>query len=62
MQGHYTCYEAAEIFGVTFRTIYNWARKGTLRAIKIGKSWYIPKEAVSELLANGETQKGGESK
>ena len=54
MREYYTPYEAAEIFGVTFRTIYNWTRKGRLRAVKIGKSWYIPKEAVSELLANGD--------
>lgn len=57
MQGHYTCYEAVEIFGVSLRTVYNWIRKGTLRAVKIGKSWYIPKAAVSELLANGDNPK-----
>lgn len=56
MRNHYTAYEAAEIFGVTFRTVYAWMRSGKLRAVKIGKRWYIPKEAVSELLRNGETK------
>ena len=58
MQGHYTAYEAAELFGVTFRTVYNWTRSGKLRAVKIGKKWYIPKEAVSALLEHGERQEG----
>lgn len=54
MQRHYTSYETAEIFGVTFRTVYNWMRAGKLRAVKIGSRWYIPEEAVSELLEHGE--------
>ena len=54
MQDHYTPYEAAEIFGVNFRTIYAWTRSGKLRAVKIGKRWYISKEAVSTLLQHGE--------
>lgn len=60
MQRHYTAYEAAEIFGVSFRTVYNWARKGKLRAVKIGKSWYIPKEAINALLGNGDAPSGEE--
>ena len=54
MRRRYTTYEVAEIFGVTFRTVYNWMRAGKLRAVKIGSRWYIPKEAVSELLEHGE--------
>lgn len=57
MRGHYTCYEAAELFGVTFRTVYNWTRSGKLQAVKIGNRWYIPKEAVSTLLQHGEPRK-----
>ncbi len=55
MRNHYTSYEAAEVFGVTFRTVYNWVRSGKLQAVKIGRRWYIPKEAVNDLLENGET-------
>lgn len=58
MQRHYTCYEVAELFGVTFRTVYAWVRSGKLRAVKIGKRWYIPKAAVGELL--GETGQGSQ--
>lgn len=54
MREYMTPYEAAEIFGVTFRTIYNWVRSGKLRAVKIGKQWRIPKAAVDALLENGD--------
>ena len=40
------------------QTIYSWMRSGKLQAVKIGKSWYIPKEAVSELLKNGDSPAG----
>lgn len=56
MREHMTAYEAAEIFGVTFRTIYAWVRSGKLQAVKIGKRWYIPKAAINALLANGDQQ------
>lgn len=56
MREYLTAYEAAEIFGVTFRTVYAWVRSGKLRAVKIGKSWYIPKAAVSDLLTYGEVK------
>lgn len=59
MREHMTAYEAAEIFGVSFRTIYAWVRGGKLRAVKIGKSWYIPKDAVNELLEHGESKGKG---
>lgn len=44
MKGHYTSSEAAEVFGISMQTIYSWMRSGKLRAVKIGKSWYIPKK------------------
>ena len=55
MKGHYTSSEAAEGFGISMQTIYSWMRSGKLRAVKIGKSWYIPKKAVSDLLENGDS-------
>ncbi len=54
MLDHYTAYEAAEVFGVNIRTIYNWTRSGKLRAVKIGKRWYISKGAVKNLLDHGD--------
>ena len=54
MHDHYSSYETAEIFGVTFRTIYTWIRNGKLQAVKIGRQWYIPKAAVDALLEHGE--------
>lgn len=53
-----TVCEAAKVFNVTFRTIYNWVRSGKLRAVKIGKQWYIPKAAVDALLRDGEKIEG----
>jgi len=58
LREHMTVCEAAKVFNVTFRTIYNWVRSGKLRAVKIGKQWYIPKAAVDALLRDGEKIEG----
>jgi len=47
---YYTTNEIAALLRVTPRTIYNWIYSGKLPAIKVGKSYRIPKEAVDQLL------------
>ena len=43
-------HEAAEVLGVTSKTVYNLIRWGELRAVRAGRVWLIPKEALDEFL------------
>jgi acetyl-CoA synthetase len=38
--------EAASHFRVHVNTIYRWIHEDTLRGVKVGRSWRIPKSAV----------------
>jgi excisionase family DNA binding protein len=38
--------EAAEILGVTVRTVYTYCREGTLPARKVGGLWRIDRSAL----------------
>ena len=43
---YYSVDEAAEVLGVHRNTIKNRIKDGGLQAIKIGRQWRIPKEAL----------------
>lgn len=49
----YTLEEVAGLLSVTRRTLYNYIKNGTLKAVKVGKSWRVSDSALRELL--GET-------
>jgi len=40
---------AAQILGVSERTVLNFIRQKQLRAIKVGKSWFVEKASVEDL-------------
>lgn len=42
----YKVREAAKILKVKPITIRRWCKSGTLKAKKIGKSWYIPEDEL----------------
>jgi len=42
----YKTKEIAEIFGINILTAQAWCREGKLKAVKIGRDWYVP---VTEL-------------
>lgn len=44
----YTCKEIATRYGVCEDTVWAWVRTGKLKAIRIGKLYRIPKEALTE--------------
>lgn len=48
-----TIEEVVEIFKVHFRTVYLWIRKGQIKAVKIGKRFYIKDEEISYIQENG---------
>jgi excisionase family DNA binding protein len=49
----YTIDEIAEILKVTQRTIYNYIKNGSLKAIKIGKYWRIKHTDFEQFLTTG---------
>lgn len=42
-----------KMFGITLRTVYNWIKSEKIRAVKIGRSWYIPAEEVDRIRKEG---------
>ncbi|MFB3925505.1 MAG: helix-turn-helix domain-containing protein [Syntrophales bacterium] len=46
---YYSTSQVAELFGINRVTIYRWAKKGMVRAYKIGKHLKIPDVEVERL-------------
>lgn len=42
----YKTRDIAEMFGIDILTAQSWCREGKIKAVKIGRDWYIP---ISEL-------------
>ncbi len=49
----YTINDVADILKVTRRTLYNYINTGKLKAVKVGKSWYVSEENLRELISKG---------
>lgn len=49
----YTLDEVAEIMKVTKRTLYNYIKAGTLKAVKMGKYWRVPEESLQDFILTG---------
>lgn len=49
----YTIDEIAEILKVTQRTIYNYIKSGSLKAVKIGKYWRVKHSDLELFLETG---------
>lgn len=43
--------EVAKILRVSPRTVQRWVKAGKLRAVRAGRLWRIPKEALVEFLS-----------
>ncbi len=54
----YSPKEVQEMLGISQTTVYRWLETGKLPAVKIGKLWRIPADALEELL---NTAEGGQS-
>lgn len=46
---YYTPEEVAARFRVTPRTVRRWAAEGKLKAIRVGRQWRIPMDALDQL-------------
>ena len=53
----YSPKEVQEMLGISQTTVYRWLESGQLPAVKIGKLWRIPADALEEMLRT----KGGQS-
>lgn len=49
----YTLDEVAYILQVTKRTLYNYIKAGTLRAVKMGKYWRVSEGNLHDFISNG---------
>lgn len=50
--------ELARILGVSRVTVYRWVRSGQIPATKIGKTYVITDQVVTEILGKKASQKG----
>lgn len=53
LNDNYDIFTVAKIFKVTRQTIYNWINDGKVKALKIGKTSYIPKTEVDRISKDG---------
>jgi excisionase family DNA binding protein len=51
--------EVAARFRVTPRTVRRWAAEGKLEAIRVGRQWRIPADAMERLNLTGDTDRDG---
>ena len=49
----YTLDEVADIMKVTKRTLYNYIKAGTLKAVKMGKYWRVTEDALRDFTEHG---------
>lgn len=52
-----TISEVAQLFGVSYRTIRNWIKKGKIKCIKIENTIRIPDEEIERLKNDNEQAK-----
>lgn len=48
MEIFYSCQQIAERYGVKKTTVWEWIREGKLEAVRIGKQYRIPKNALDK--------------
>ena len=53
----YTLEEVRDIVKVSQRTLYNYIKAGTMRAVKIGKYWRVTRADLEEFLNKGTNAK-----
>ena len=58
---YYSTIEVANILRVSRKTVFQWARDGKIKAIKVGKNYVIPRSAILEKLGKtlGADKKAG---
>lgn len=49
----YTCEEVAKMYRVKVITVWDWVRKGKIKAVRLGKRYRIKKSALAEFEKGG---------
>ncbi|MBN1824489.1 MAG: helix-turn-helix domain-containing protein [Endomicrobiales bacterium] len=57
---YYSIPEIAKMLGISRIAVYNKVRNGSIKAIRSGRSFMIPKDYVDEILGNSISEKGRE--
>lgn len=47
---YYSTIEAANILRVSRKTVFQWAKNGKIKALKVGRNYIIPHSAILEKL------------
>lgn len=58
MDSFYKVREVAKIFRVKPITVRKWCQSGNISAKKFGKSWYIYKDELAELISSSKKDNG----
>jgi len=58
MDSFYKVREVAKIFRVKPITVRKWCQSGSISAKKFGKSWYIYKDELAELISSSKKDNG----
>jgi len=53
---YFTVKELADILDVSRITVFNWIKKGQIKALKIGRNFAIPREEFEEVVAERKTK------
>ncbi|GEM_PF-870472 len=56
MENFYRVDEVAEIFKVKPITIRKWCKNGLIKAKKFGKSWYIFKDSLKDMITPSDNE------
>ncbi len=55
---YYTLEEVAHLLKVGRMTVYRWVWAGKLQAVRIGRMWRVPHDALEAFLKQGEGKDG----
>mgnify|MGYP000524705319 CR=1 FL=1 len=45
----FTLREVAEMFGLSYFTVFKYVKERKIRAIRLGKNWYVPRKEIEEM-------------
>ncbi len=54
MEARYTAQDVADRYQVKLITVYDWIRRGKLKAMRIGKKYFITPEAIAKFEADAQ--------
>lgn len=52
MKEYYSIAQVAKLAGVTRMTVYNWIKRGKIKAVKVGRAYAIPARSVKNYIVD----------